>query len=80
MNIENILEEIREAEERYGAFASTHEALGVLTEEYQELIEAIRKNDAYAVITEAIQIAAVCARLADQAESSGTFFSGRSNL
>lgn len=28
-----------------GAFASTHEMLGTITEEYQELIEAVRHNN-----------------------------------
>ncbi len=29
----------------YSKFASTHEALGVLAEEYHETIEAVRNND-----------------------------------
>ena len=72
--------EVRAAEFKYGAFASTQEALGVITEEYYELVEAIRKNRADAVIMEAIQIAAACIRLAEQSEKSGTFFTGRSGL
>ena len=28
----------------YGAFSSRHEVLGVLTEEYLELVEAVRQN------------------------------------
>ena len=58
-------DEAESAQERYGPFASTHEGLGVLTEEYQELIEAIRSNDLKAVEREAIQVAAVAARIAE---------------
>ena len=29
----------------YGSFASIHEALGVLTEEYTELVEAVHSKD-----------------------------------
>jgi NTP pyrophosphatase (non-canonical NTP hydrolase) len=50
---------------KYGAFTSTHEALGVLIEEYEELKDAIRANDLSAVAHEAVQVAAVAARLAD---------------
>ena len=50
----------------YGPFRSTHEALGVLTEEYHELIEAVRSNDLARIAREAIQVSAVAARLADQ--------------
>ena len=53
------------AEDRYGPFKSTHEGLGVLTEEYHELMEAIRSNDLRAVEREAIQVAAVAARIAE---------------
>ena len=49
---------------RYGDFTSTHEGLGVLTEEVAELVEAIRSNALGAVQREAIQVAAVALRLA----------------
>lgn len=78
--MQEILDECREAAEKYGAFASTHEALGVLTEEFFELLEAIRKNNSASIIHEATQVASVCIRLIDQCEKSGTFFAGRSNL
>ena len=51
---------------KYGMFTSTHEALGVLTEEYYELIEAVRANDFAKIWKEAQQVSAVAARLADQ--------------
>ena len=41
------------------AFASPHEALGALTEEYHELIEAVRANDAEAVRGELLDNAIV---------------------
>lgn len=56
-------QEAARADERYGPFTSTHEALGVLTEECDELREAIRANDLEAVEHEATQVAAVAMRL-----------------
>ena len=47
------------AQARYGDFASTHEALGVAMEEFDELREAIHDNDMDAVAHEAIDLAAV---------------------
>ena len=59
------------AQNRYGVFRSTHEALGVLMEEVAELMEAIRRNDLDAVASEATQVSAVAARLADCIQSDG---------
>jgi hypothetical protein len=42
------------------AFASNHEGLGVIVEEYDELIEAIRSNDNTKVLNEAIDLAVAC--------------------
>ena len=55
---------IESAAARYGDFASTHEALGVASEEWDELREAIRSNDLQAVESECLDLAAVCIRLA----------------
>ncbi len=52
------------AEQRYGAFASTHEALGVACEEWDELRDAIRQNELGAVEHECLDLAAVLLRLA----------------
>lgn len=52
------------AEQRYGDFASTHEALGVASEEWDELREAIRSNDLGDVQNECIDLIAVLIRLA----------------
>jgi NTP pyrophosphatase (non-canonical NTP hydrolase) len=54
------------AQERYGDFASSHEALGVALEEFNELQSAVHANDLKAVAEEAIDVAAVMVRLALQ--------------
>lgn len=64
-----IAREARAAQDRYGDFASAHEALGVLTEEYHELIEAIHSNDLEKMRLEAEQLAAVAMRLAAATDS-----------
>lgn len=43
-----------------GAFVSNHEMLGVITEEYHELIEAIHRNDSIDVASELSDIAVAC--------------------
>jgi NTP pyrophosphatase (non-canonical NTP hydrolase) len=52
------------AEKRYGPFASTHEALGVCVEEWDELRQAVQANALESVREEALDLAAVCLRLA----------------
>lgn len=65
MTITNdLIARIGAATERYGPFASTHEALGVASEEWDELREAIRANDLGAIRSEALDLAAVMMRLA----------------
>lgn len=63
MDVAEVGKEMCTAEERYGAFTSTHEAYGVLAEEVAELLDAIRAGAGESVRTEAIQIAAVALRL-----------------
>lgn len=46
------------ADARYGNFASAHEALGVASEEWDELRDAIRANDIEAIRSEALDLAA----------------------
>lgn len=60
------------ARARYGEFSSTHEAYGVLAEEVDELLDAIRCNDAQWVIDEAIDVAAVAIRLANEVANGGS--------
>lgn len=71
--IQSVRSEMDRAHSRYGDFFSTHEALGVLTEEYHELVEAVRKNALSSVQLEALQLAAVALRLAEACESSEPF-------
>ena len=56
---------IAAADDRYGPFASTHEALGVALEEWDELRDAVRANDLQAVRSEALDLAAALIRMAD---------------
>ncbi len=58
---------------RYGQFASTHEALGVALEEWTELVDAVRSNKLGAIEHEALDLAAVCIRLALACAAGGTF-------
>jgi NTP pyrophosphatase (non-canonical NTP hydrolase) len=55
---------ITRAQTRYGDFASTHEALGVAVEEWDELRDAVRSNAIASVETECLDLAAVLVRLA----------------
>ena len=56
--------EMAHAERTYGGYTSTHEALGVLAEEWDELRAAVHADDVCAIRDEAIQVAAVALRLA----------------
>jgi hypothetical protein len=60
---------IAAADNRYGAFASTHEALGVCVEEWDELRGAVQSNDLDRVRAEALDLAAALLRLHDQLTS-----------
>lgn len=64
--IDLIEDRIEAADVRYGPFASTHEALGVAIEEWDELRDAIRSNDLKMVAYECLDLAAVLIRLARQ--------------
>lgn len=60
------------AQEIYGDFASAHEAYGVLAEEMAELLDAVRLRQEdptrpMRIRDEALDIAAVALRLAEQA-------------
>ena len=47
-------------EKGYGAASSSHEILGIVTEEYLELVEAVRKNDRRNMEQELIDIVVGC--------------------
>ena len=66
---DDVKDEIDLGEGHYGPFHSLHEGLAVLREEYKELEEAIfwgvrETGDTKCVRKEAIQVAAVAARIA----------------
>lgn len=61
---EELEERMNHAEERYGTIASTHEALGVALEEWDELREAIKSNNVGRIEHEAFDLAAVLIRMA----------------
>ena len=42
------------------SFSSSHEILGVITEEYNELIEAVHKNDQQLLLYELLDLATAC--------------------
>ena len=57
-------ERMSAAQARYGDFASTHEALGVAIEEWDELRQAVHANALASVEDECLDLAAVLVRLA----------------
>ena len=75
-----VADEMERAHDKYGPFFSTHEALGVISEEYHELVEAIRSNRSFSIQSEPIQLAAGCIRLASECEDPPSRFTKRSGL
>jgi NTP pyrophosphatase (non-canonical NTP hydrolase) len=63
----------QQAATRYGPYASTHEALGVCSEEWDELRDAIRANKLGSVEMECIDLAAALVRLARACRNGGEF-------
>ena len=61
--LEQVLREAERANTKYGDFTSTHEALGVLLEEFEELRDAVHSNGIGAIGREALQVSAVALRL-----------------
>jgi hypothetical protein len=68
--LNEIIDHMVIAQELYGDFTSVHEALGVALEEWDELRVAAHLNAIESVREEAIDLAAVLIRLADQCRSS----------
>jgi NTP pyrophosphatase (non-canonical NTP hydrolase) len=66
----DLAKRIKAADARYGDYASVHEALGVALEDWDEFRLAIQSNGLGAVREEALDLAAVLIRLADQLETS----------
>lgn len=64
MNLEmQAMELVESSRRRYGAYRSTHEAYGVLSEEVAELLEAIRGTSMRKIRREAMDVAAVALKL-----------------
>ena len=78
--LEAIQAEAERAHGKYGAPTSTHESLGVLLEEFEELKDAIHANKSESVREEAIQVAAVAYRLALAIASGDLAFWNRSGF
>jgi len=64
-----IIEHAKVSDTRFGDFTSTHEAMGVMLEEWNELQSAVQANKIESIREEAIDLAAVCYRLAMQCRS-----------
>ena len=71
--MQEIENHIAEAQKKYGDFTSTHEALGVAYEEWNELREAVHQNAIESVREESIDLAAVFIRLAVQCRATNNF-------
>ena len=71
---------IADADRLYGPPTSAHEMLGVIAEEYAELIEAIRSGKSGSVEWEALDLAAACIRLAYACTDGGDAFAKRSGF
>ena len=81
MNVtEALADRIRKADDKYGAPYSSHESLGVITEEYHELVEAVRCNASSSIAEEALDIAAACIRLAEACAGPFLVFQQRSGF
>lgn len=63
---ETLRQRAEKAEMRFGPFASSHEVMGVALEEWDEFRERIHKNDIAGAKSEALDLAAVLIRFAEQ--------------
>jgi NTP pyrophosphatase (non-canonical NTP hydrolase) len=66
--LEELEDRVGQSRARYGAYTSSHEALGVISEEYQELMQAVRGNYASSIYEEALDLAACALKLAQDCE------------
>lgn len=58
-----VMAELHFSTNKYGAFNSSHEAMGVLREEFDEAWDACKNNDLQGMQSEAVQVAAMAIRL-----------------
>ena len=70
VELNEMMERVDAAQHRYGDFTSTHEALGVALEEWSELQQAVHANKIKSIRLEALDLAAVLIRLAEQCRTS----------
>jgi len=77
---DDLCSRIATADRIYGPPASAHEMLGVIAEEYAELIEAVRSGKSGSVEWEALDLAAACIRLAYACEQAMEPFAKRSGF
>lgn len=77
---DDLCSRIATADRIYGPPASAHEMLGVIAEEYAELIEAVRSGKSGGVEWEALDLAAACIRLAYACTDGGDAFAKRSGF
>lgn len=78
--LDAIARRMKAAQDIYGPIASTHEALGVALEEFNELQAAVHANDKSAVRMEACDLAAACIRLAETCAAPSEAFALRSGF
>jgi len=61
-NLELIVKEFRSAEMIFKPFASAHEGISIIREEFEEMWDAVRDNDLEDARTECVQLAAMALR------------------
>src|SRR5574337_1472654 len=69
--------------EKHGrdAYLSNHESLGIITEEYHELVSAVQSNDPVDIANETMDIAAACIKsLASMFEKEERIKAAQENL
>lgn len=71
--IDEVVQEAKAAQDRFGPFTSSHEGYGVLVEEVAELLYAITSNGHDQVRLEAIQVAAVAFRIVEACDTDAEF-------
>ena len=55
----DVITELHRGRDRHGPYASSHEALGVILEEFEGFKDAVKKNDDAGALEEAKQLSAV---------------------
>lgn len=70
MIFEELLRRMKRDDGLFGEFASTHEAMGVAMEEWDEFRQAVRSNDVDEVQNECLDLIVVLLRLHKQLDDS----------